>query len=107
MLVVATEGVTELLVKSEIFQNIRSFVIRIPIFGEAIKCGYCASVWVAAIPATLLLLAETPLDSYFDVFPNFLWWAKVIIILVFFHRASNYLHNFNDKWLDKYYSKKD
>jgi hypothetical protein len=104
ILVVATEALTELLAKSEIFSKFRELILKIPFLGEAIKCGYCTSVWVAILPTIVVCSIETPMDHYTQGFPSPLIW---VIWLVFFHRMSNYLHNINDKWFDKYYSKKD
>lgn len=90
--VVFVEGLTELLVKSKIFGPFREYLAKKSIFlGEMISCGHCASVWVSSLPAI--------------VFSFYLGPLVFVPLVVVFHRLSNYLHNINDKFLDKYYSK--
>jgi len=93
--VILTELLTELLVKSVIFKPIRDRIKGINgWFKELFSCGYCVSVW-AAFGVVLLVqpvynLVGTP-------------WVDLPLTALVVHRLSNYLHNFNDKILDKYY----
>ena len=90
------EGTTELLCKSKFFSWFREWLkLNSSFLGELISCGYCTSVWVANLPAFLVA----------GLFPLSWFHTPVIFLisLVFFHRIANYLHNFNDKFLDKYY----
>ena len=90
-----TEAIVELLVKSVIFSPLRRQVSRIGSwFEELVKCGYCLSVWVAF---PLVLLVGTPMTLSGTAVLDLLLSGFIV------HRLSNYLHNFNDKWLDKYY----
>ncbi len=94
--VVAVEAMTGLLTVSLFFSGFRDwFSSRGEFFEELISCGYCTSVWVAILPAVFL--------SCFQV-----WISPLVAFLIFWlalHRMANYLHGFNDKWLDKRYSK--
>lgn len=93
--IILTELITELIVKSVIFRPVRERLKSLNgWFKELLSCGYCTSVWVAFGVAILLQLAY-----------NLTGWFLVDLGLTAFvvHRLSNYLHNFNDKWLDKYY----
>lgn len=94
-LVVLTETLTELIVKSQIFESPRNFLKRkSPWLKKMLSCGYCTSVWVA--------LALSFLSGVPCVFTGKLWLDWILFSLVV-HRGSNYLHNFNDKHLDKYF----
>lgn len=93
--VILTELLTELAIKSVIFKPIRERIKNLsPWFKELFSCGYCFSVWAAFGVATLLQLSY-PLTEIFVL--------DLILTALVLHRSSNYLHNFNDKWLDKYY----
>lgn len=92
--VVVVEASTELLVKSAIFKPLNKFLSSKGRFlEEMLSCGYCASVWISIIPAYLL--------------SNLQEWISALVafpfMLLFLHRSSNYLHNINDKYFDKYY----
>lgn len=80
----ATEAITNLLVKSEFSISF----IKKPLFKQRgrffkflhdiLDCGYCTSVWAAIFPALWYLnLAE--------------WFTPIIIVLVI-HRLSNMIH---------------
>jgi len=94
--VVFVEGATELARKGVIFDPLRRVVTRVRLFELLLGCGYCTSVWVAMLPAALVFIVAAHLFLY-----------EKLLLFVFFtvvlHRLSNYLHNFNDKHLDKYY----
>ena len=96
--VVFVEGLTELVVKSSVFSGFREWASRKGgLIQKLIACGYCFSVW-ASLPPAAFLAAITTGSVAFKVLSFF---GYVVIL----HRSSNYLHNFNDKHLDKYYSK--
>lgn len=96
--VILVELFTELIVKSTIFKPIRRRIKQIgPWFKELFSCGYCMSVWVAFGVVFLLQLSY----SFTGIRLVDLGLTAFII-----HRLSNYLHNFNDKWLDKYYDQR-
>lgn len=97
--VILVELLTELVIKSVIFKPIRKKLpdLFIPFhnwFEDLLSCGYCFSVWAALGVVFLLQL------SY-----NFTGWYGVDTVLtsLVVHRCSNVLHNFIDKWTDKYY----
>lgn len=94
--VILTELLTELLVKSVIFRPVREGLSKVgSFFKELLGCGYCTSVWMAFGVALILQLAYNLSGIY---------WLDLGLTALVVHRLSNYLHNFNDKWLDKYYS---
>jgi len=81
--VIAVEAITELVVKSEIFNPVREFFFnrkKIKIFKfihGLLDCGYCTSVWTGWLIAYI-------------VFSNNLFgWFLLGLVL---HRASNVLH---------------
>jgi hypothetical protein len=99
-LVIATEAVTEIVVKSRIFEPFRE---RIKIFRGENKyleyvttpffCAHCFSVWAGLILYILYTYKQN----------------KVINIFIFtlvIHRLSNYLHMIVDR-IDKFYAKKE
>ncbi len=93
--VVLTELLTEFVIKSVVFRPAREQIKKLGAwFAQLFSCGYCFSVWSAYGVVLLLGLAY-----------NFTGWYYVDLTLtgLIVHRLSNYLHNFNDKWLDKYY----
>ena len=93
--VVATEAVTELAIKSQIFLPLRRFLSsKSQFMQELLSCGYCFSVWVATA-AVLSVGISIPLSEWGIV--NY----GISILVV--HRLSNVLHNVIDKWTDKYY----
>ena len=95
LLVVFVEGATELLCKSMILKRVREVISSVhPFFDELLKCGYCTSVWVSALAA---LFFTWEVGGGFVLF---------VLFMVCLHRLSNYLHNFNDKHLDKFYSQR-
>jgi hypothetical protein len=94
--VVLTELLTELVIKSVIFQPVRNVFFRLgKWFTDLFKCGYCFSVWIA-IGVVFLPHTPSPLTGNS--------WVDLGLMSLIVHRLSNYLHNFNDKFLDKYYS---
>jgi hypothetical protein len=94
-LCLATEAITELVIKSVIFKGFRELASRGGWLKELFSCGYCFSVWVA-----LGLIASVPVV----ILPLSDWaFVNVLITLLIIHRGSNIIHNIIDKWTDKYY----
>lgn len=92
--IILTELLTELIVKSVLFKPVRKYVSKNEWLYELFHCGYCMSVWAAfGVVFTLGTTYDFTGISLVD-------WGLTSLIV---HRLSNYLHNFNDKWLDKYY----
>jgi hypothetical protein len=92
------EALTEIVVKSPIFESIRVLLgSKVVFFSKVLACGHCFSVWAAIVPGIFLYLwlGEGSLLKFSFLLP--------FLILVV-RRLSNYLHNFNDKYLDKFYS---
>lgn len=106
--VIFVEALTELIIKSELLLSWRERQkSRDDFSSKLFSCGYCFSFWSAAIASFIYslivcrLLLGPPGPNHLLFFPI---WIFFILVL---QRCSNYLHNFNDKWLDKYYTKKD
>lgn len=79
-----TEAITELMVKSEIFEPIRKFFFsRNKFIHNLLECGYCFSVW-AAFLALLLILLDNPVAFYF-------------MLGIIMHRISNVVHFIIDR----------
>lgn len=92
--IVLTELLTELIVKSVLFRPIRKYVSKNEWLHELFSCGYCMSVWMSfGVVFTIGESYDFTGVSIFDL--------GLTALIV--HRLSNYLHNFNDKILDKYY----
>lgn len=97
--VVFVEGATELICKSLIFSGFRDKVSSWhPFLADLLKCGYCTSVWVAVLPS--LFFAYNLAGA--------LWGVPLlgVFFTVLIHRLANYLHNLNDKHLDKFYDQR-
>lgn len=105
VLIVFIEGATELLVKSEFFSWFRNLISRIPLVGiflyKLFSCGMCTSVWVSIMPALFVAGSTNPVSNFVENY-----YISFVIWLVFLFRASNHFHNFCDKFLDKFYSRK-
>lgn len=93
--VMLTELITELVVKSEIFKSFREFVSGFDWLNKLLSCGYCFSVYSAAL---VVFLVGPFYELVSSVFFNYLLTFLIV------HRASNVWHNIIDKWTDKYYS---
>ena len=95
MLILLTELLTELAVKSEIFKPVREKLSGVsPWLKELLSCGYCFSVWVA-FGGVFLTQISYPLVGN--------QWVDLGLTALVVHRLSNILHNVIDKWTDKYY----
>ena len=96
MVIVLTELLTELVIKSEIFKPVRSVIFKLgDWFKKLFSCGYCFSVW-AAMGVVFITDTSYPLTGN-----N---WLDLGLMALVVHRLSNILHNVIDKWTDKYYS---
>ena len=94
-LVILTELLTELVIKSELFKPLRNWIKSWgPWFSTLFSCGYCFSVW-AALGVVLISQISYPLTG------NHVIDLGLTALVV--HRLSNILHNSIDKWTDKYY----
>lgn len=88
LLVIFTEAITELVVKSEIFSSIREFFFKseFKVFNfihKILDCGYCFSVWAALFTIALTYLSNTYVNTF--------------ILIIIIHRLSNVFHNLVDK----------
>lgn len=95
--ILATEALVEVVVKSEIFRPLRETISKLDSkwLGKLFSCGYCFSFWIAAsmvglFPAIVLSVSG---QSFVDV--------GLTVLIV--QRLSNVLHNIIDKWTDKFY----
>ena len=99
--VVAIEGLTEIVVKSKVSEPIRNVLeffrgknkfltyVTTPLF-----CPHCFSVWASLlITSIFFVFAPQKIFTFF-------------ILVLFFHRLSNYLHMIVDR-VDKFYKKKE
>jgi hypothetical protein len=95
MVVVLTELLTELVIKSEIFRPVRNVIFKSgDWFKNLFSCGYCFSVWAAA-GVVILTNTSYPLTGSH--------WLDLGLMSLVVHRLSNVLHNVIDKYTDKYY----
>jgi len=92
--IILTEAITEVVVKSELFNPLRAGVFRLGKENKffhwlhsLLDCGYCFSVWSGML-VSLLFFREVPLIHWS------LDWFFIAIVL---HRLSNLYHNINDK----------
>lgn len=92
-LVILTETITELLVKSDIFNPVKKFFytrskVRVCKFiHDLLDCGYCTSVWAAY--GLCLALVEWPVTK--------VGWAFCILFPLMIHRLSNLQHFIMDR----------
>ena len=95
--VILTEAITELVIQSQISEPFRFWLYRTRggFLKKLFSCGYCFSVWAALLPVAVFPVLFTLSGPSKFIVPVFLW----III----HRMSNFLHNINDNYFDKYY----
>ena len=87
--IVATEAITEIVVKSELFFPLRKWLYNrenpiLKFIHQVLDCGYCFSVW-AAMLVTLCLFVMDNNVTY------------TIIVILFVHRFSNLFHFLVDK----------
>lgn len=90
--VICTEALTELAVKSELFQPVRAWLYKnkyslLRFIHRILDCGYCFSVW-AAILAVIFVF-------YLDTFR-----VHFLVLVLVVHRLSNLFHFFIDAMRD-------
>lgn len=89
--IICTEAITELVVHSQIFSKIRDIAESFGEYGKMLfNCGYCFSIWSAALCAYTIAPLTIP---HANRYVNLLVWTIV------FHRLSNFLNDFVDKYL--------
>ena len=94
-LVVLTEALTELAIKSEIFKTAREKISSLNNWLKTLlSCGYCFSVWVAFGVVFSAQISYPLVGNH---------WIDLGLTALVVHRLSNILHNVIDKWTDKYY----
>jgi hypothetical protein len=90
--VIITEGLVEVLSKSEIFSPVRKWFFKrrenrvFNFIHSLLDCGYCLSVWVGTFVG--LLLVDLPI-----VHPALDWFIVGLLL----HRLSNLWHNIIDR----------
>ena len=93
--VLLTELTTELVIKSDIFKPVRNVIFKLgDWFQKLFSCGYCFSVWAAAV-VVLLTQTSYPLTGSS--------WLDLGLMSLVVHRLANITHNVIDKFTDKYY----
>jgi len=75
LLVIAVEGLTEIILHSGLFAKPRVFLSRFRYFKKLFECGWCLSVWVGFFVFGILLLG-----------------LEIVLVPIVLHRGSNYLH---------------
>ena len=75
--IIAVEAIVEIWLESPLFDDARIWLCgKHKLLNEFITCGWCLSVWAAAIAFLLIYLG--------------LWWLMIPIAI---HRLSNLLHD--------------
>ena len=74
--IIAAEALVELLSNAEILDKPRNFICKIGFFKQLFECVYCLSIWIAFVVFGILLLH-----------------LEIILVPIFIHRVSNYLHS--------------
>lgn len=108
-----TEGLTELITKSKFFSFFRDFFARRAaqdkkvsnFINSILECPYCSSVWVSCFLIVLIYIGSIAGSIRFYL-TGFIF-VDLFVLLILAHRGSNYLHNFVDRHLDKYYLGKE
>ena len=101
--ILATEAIVELIVASEVLFNTRDWIAQRSIFfGKLVNCGYCVSVWVAA----LMFAYYLPIGQYMELLcvNRFVWVITLIAKAVIVHRLSNVLHELFSRWFHRKWS---
>jgi len=106
---VCTEALTEIVVKSMLFKPFRELLDKLPggLFKGASRvffCGHCFSVWAALfIVCSLFVFVDLRVSGLYEV-PKPVFGLILVLVV---HRLSNYLHMFVDRYVDKYYARKE
>jgi len=87
--VILTEALTELAVKSELFEPLRKLLFEsesrlLNFIHQILDCGYCFSVWAAALSSILIFILDNKIIDFF-------------ILCVIVHRLSNLFHFILDR----------
>lgn len=92
--IVATEAITEVITKSELFSSFRIKVFNIGKnnkffnwFYSLLDCGYCFSMW-AGILISILFFRDINIIH---------WGVDWFFIAIVLHRLSNLFHNVMDR----------
>jgi len=93
LFVIVTEAITELVVKSELFEPLRKYCFEskywlFNFIHRILDCGYCFSVW-----AGFFVVILNYVTSYFIV--------DIFMLGIVVHRLSNVLHFLIDKLYKK------
>ncbi len=100
--IVATEAIVEIIVASKILFNFRDWLAQRSVFlGDLINCGYCVSVWVAAILFSYYLPVGYRLQAICA--DSIIAWLLVLVgKAAVVHRMSNVLHELFSRWFHKH-----
>lgn len=102
--IICVEALTELIIKSELFLIWREKQKKYSEFRDSLfSCGYCFSFW-AAMPVAFIY---TLILYRYSLLNLLLFFPAVIFFVLVMQRCANFIHYFVDRWLDKYYIKKD
>ncbi len=87
--IILTEALTELSVKSEIFQPLRKWLFEkeskvLNFIHQIFDCGYCFSVWAASFSLVLVFALDNKIIDFF-------------IMAIIIHRLSNLFHFVMDR----------
>jgi small basic protein len=88
--VVVVEAATELVVGSAIFLPLRSYMGKWSFTSKLFTCGYCLSVWIAALVAIVVP---------FMVVENYL--INFVIETLLFHRLANFFHELLSRYFKR------
>jgi len=89
--IIFTEAITELCVKSELFSPVREWFFNnkdnklYNFIHSLLTCGYCFSVWAAALSVLLVIFTNNVVINTF-----------ILVIVV--HRLSNVFHFIVDRF---------
>lgn len=81
-IVIATEAITEILIQSRLFFNVRHWLsTKSELLAYFVNCGYCMSMWVASV---LSLLCVINVSKFIMI--------NLFISSIIIHRLSNITH---------------
>ena len=87
--IIATEAITELVVKSEFFEPLRKWLFEstskiLNFIHRIVDCGYCFSVWASILTTFMILQGEFGTVDF-------------LVVILVVHRLSNMLHFIIDR----------
>jgi len=95
---VATEAITEIITKSDIFAPVMSkLAFRDDFFSRLLTCPYCLSVWIAGFN-TALIIIYLKYSSYLFLIP---------LLIFSIHRLANMFHCSQDMLNARIHKKSD